>query len=383
MGASFLRAAWLIPNKMARWQRIAAAHIKRQVPRVKDVVWIFSSGTQSVNRVKCIGLSHEAIFESAKAVNAHLQSTAKDIWSVEIPTYHVGGFSIFARAHLSGAKVVQGGKWDAVKFGKRVKDKKITLTSLVPTQVFDLVAAKVLAPKNLRAVVVGGGALDSHLYAQARALGWPLLPSYGLTECGSQVATAPLESLIIKEFPGLTVLPHVRVDFRHQRIFLQCLSACRWIATAGEDGEFTLEDPLRDGWFATEDLGEWKGVPIAGQPLQVRILGRQDDVVKIFGVLVSVPQVESDLREFCRKRNLTMNAEFTLVAAGSEREGSRIIAVTTSKQALGSIEAIIKSYNASVNGPYRIHQTRWLSQIPRTALGKVKKAELWSSLSIG
>ena len=381
MGASFLRAAWLIPNKMARWQRIAASHIKRQVPQFKDVVWIFSSGTQSVNRVKCIGLSHEAIFESAKAVNAHLQSTTKDIWSVEIPTYHVGGFSIFARAHLSGAKVVQGGKWDAVKFTKRVKDKKITLSSLVPTQVFDLVASQASAPKHLRAVVVGGGALDSHLYARARALGWPLLPSYGLTECGSQVATAPLESLIIKEFPGLTVLPHVRVDFRHQRIFLQCLSACRWIATAGEDGSFTLEDPLRDGWLATEDLGEWKGVVISGQPLQVRILGRQDDVVKIFGVLVAVPQVESDLREFCRKRNLDIEDDLVLVAAGAQREGSRIYAVTTNKEGLGPLEAVIKSYNVSVNGPYRIHQARWLSEIPRTALGKVKKSELRSTLT--
>ena len=42
--------------------------------------------------------------------------------------------------------------------------------------------------------MTGGGALDPSLYKQARDLGWPLLPSYGLTECGSQVATASLSS---------------------------------------------------------------------------------------------------------------------------------------------------------------------------------------------
>ena len=74
MGASFLKADWLIPPQLKSWQRTGAAEIRRKVPKVKDVVWVFSSGTQSVNRVKCIGLSHEAILESAKAVNTHLQA---------------------------------------------------------------------------------------------------------------------------------------------------------------------------------------------------------------------------------------------------------------------------------------------------------------------
>src|SRR5262245_55277148 len=128
---------------MQRWQRTAAAHLKRQAPRVKDVVWIFSSGTQSLGLVKAIGLSFDAIWESARAVNVHLQAGVKDVWSVEIPTYHVGGYSILTRAKLSNSKVVRGGKWEAERFIKRLKEHRVTLTSLVPTQVFDLVANKV------------------------------------------------------------------------------------------------------------------------------------------------------------------------------------------------------------------------------------------------
>jgi O-succinylbenzoic acid--CoA ligase len=361
--------------KMQRWQRTAAAHLKRQAPRAPDVVWIFSSGTQAVGRVKAIGLSFDAILESARSVNSHLQAGPKDIWSVEIPDYHVGGFSIYARAKLSRSKVVKGGQWAPARTVKKWQERNVTLTSLVPTQVFDLVTHSLRAPKSLRAAVIGGGPLDPSLYLRARELGWPLLPSYGLTECASQVATAPLDSLGRKEFPGLTVLPHARVDFYLQRLRVQCLSACRWIATATEDGSFTLEDPLRDGWFATEDLGEWKGVPISGRPQQIRVLGRQDEVVKVYGVLVPLPQVESDLRKFCQEAQ----GVWTVVALGGGREGARIIVVAEDPAGKETLELGVRKYNAGVTGPYRVHEVK-TARIPRTSLGKIKRAELAESL---
>ena len=63
-------------------------------------------------------------------------------------------------------------------------------SSLVPAQVLDLVRAGLRPPPVLRAIVVGGGAISAELYRDARALGWPVLPSYGMTECCSQIATA-------------------------------------------------------------------------------------------------------------------------------------------------------------------------------------------------
>jgi O-succinylbenzoic acid--CoA ligase len=355
---------------------MAIANMKRQVPRSSDVVWILSSGTQSVGRVKAIGLSFEAILESAKAVNVHLQASAKDIWSVEIPGYHVGGFSIFPRAKLSRSKIVRGGEWKVERSVMKWRERRVTLTSLVPTQVFDLVESGLPVPKSLRAIVVGGGALEPAVYLKARELGWPLLPSYGLTECASQVATAALESLDKKEFPGLVVLSHTRVDFQQQRVLVQSLSACRWLATATEDGQFTLENPLRDGWFETEDLGEWKGVPIAGRPQQIRILGRKDEVVKVYGVLVPLPQVESDLRRFCAG----VSVDWTVVALAGGREGARIILVSEKVANKSSLEVAVKKYNASVTGPFRIHEIK-TADIPRTSLGKVKRAELLESLA--
>jgi o-succinylbenzoate---CoA ligase len=142
-------------------------------------VWLATSGTTGA--LKLTALSKRALLASAAAVNRHLQSDDRDVWLCVLPTFHVGGLGIYARAFLSGARVVTSG-WEDV-----------TLASLVPAQVTDLVRDRVEAPPSLRAVVVGGGALSEELYAAARALGWPLLPSYGMTECCSQVATATPE----------------------------------------------------------------------------------------------------------------------------------------------------------------------------------------------
>lgn len=46
-------------------------------------------------------------------------------------------------------------------------------SSLVPTQVVDLVNGEIQAPPGVRCIIVGGGALDMETGRRARALGWP------------------------------------------------------------------------------------------------------------------------------------------------------------------------------------------------------------------
>lgn len=370
-------ATILAPPQLADWQLKALKKLRAYLPEDPDTVWLFSSGTQSVDRVKCVGLSWSAVLASAAAVNKHLEATKKDVWSVEIPTYHIGGFAILERASMLGCRVVRAMVWDAREFAARAAREKITLTSLVPTQIFDIISEQVRAPGCLRAVVVGGGALPEHLYGQARALGWPILPSYGLTECASQVATASLDSLKKKEFPGLTLLPHVNVDIRDGRVWIRSPALCKWVATCGVDGSATLEDPLRGGWLPTEDLAEWAG---GEGRAELRILGRRDEIVKVLGVLVSLPQVSNDLNQICRE--MGVDASFVLISVDRGREGSHVLAVTDSNASMGDLQKAVDRYNSGVSGPFRIQQICWTERIPRSALGKVKKAELRASLRI-
>lgn len=367
---SLIRKRWLSSPKLASWQNEVLKNMKARVGPGKSV-WILSSGTQSLNQVKAIELTEEALLTSAAAVNKHLKASKKDRWLLTLPKYHVGGLGILARAKLTNSKVFELKKWSVKEFIKAIDKNKITLTSLVPTQVFDLVEAKETSPKHLRAIVVGGGSLDPALYRRARELGWSLLTSYGLTECCSQVATASLSSLKEDKYPDLTILPHVKAELREGRVTIRSKSLAETIAIGRPGGEFTREEPKRDGWFITEDLGEIENG-------KLRPLGRRDDVVKVLGALVPVNQVEHKIREQFAK--LKIKGDLTVIAVKGGREENRLLLVTDSQDSIGKLESAMHEFNKTAPGPERLKQLCWTKKIPRNELGKIKKAEMSKQL---
>ena len=82
------------------------------------------------------------------------------------------------------------GRWNPQAYADLMKSSGACWSSLVPTQVVDLVNLRLRAPSTAGCIIVGGGALDMETGRKARALGWPVVQSYGMTESGSQLATA-------------------------------------------------------------------------------------------------------------------------------------------------------------------------------------------------
>src|SRR5438094_4306455 len=124
-------------------------------PSLRAHIWIATSGT--TGSLKLTALSKEALLASAAAVNRHLDAGAGDIWCCVLPTFHVGGLGIQARAMLAGARLLTA-LWEPLGFTAFCAEERVTLSSLVPAQVSDLVRAGARAPASLRAIVVGGGA---------------------------------------------------------------------------------------------------------------------------------------------------------------------------------------------------------------------------------
>ena len=303
------------------------ARLESFVTPLPGHLWLATSGTSGA--LKLTALSKRAMLASAAAVNRHLRSDANDVWLCVLPTFHVGGLGIYARAFLSGARVVTSG-WDGV-----------TLASLVPAQVSDLVRDRTPAPPSLRAVVIGGGALASSLYAEARALGWPLLPSYGMTECCSQVATATRES------PELVLLDHIDARIEEDgRLSLRSEALLTGYATA--DG---FIDPKVEGWFVTEDVASVEGGVL-------RVEGRRGDFVKIGGESVDLSRLDRILAE--------LGADAAVVAIPDERLG-HVIAVAIA----GGDESIVDAFNARVFPFERARRIIRVPEIPRTPLGKI------------
>ncbi|HYH05441.1 MAG TPA: AMP-binding protein [Thermoanaerobaculia bacterium] len=313
------------------------------VTDLRGHLWLSTSGTTGA--LKLTALSKQAMLASAAAVNRHLQSTAEDVWCCVLPTFHVGGLGIHARAFLSGARVVTL-PWDPHAFAAMPE---MTLSSLVPAQVSDLVAARLQSPPSVRSIVVGGGALSADLYNAARELGWPLLPSYGMTETCSQVATATLAS------PELVLLDHVEARQEANG----CLSFKGDSLLTGYGTETGFIDPTHNGWLATADLGHV-------EDRILRVEGRAGDFVKIGGESVDLARLDAILASIA-------GLHAAVVVVPDVRLGHVIHLAVAPQVDRDMVAAAFAERVHPFERPRAVHR---VPEIPRTPLGKLVRTKL-------
>ena len=342
----------LLNPRLPEGERYRLEELASGAPQLPGHVWIATSGTTGALRL--VALSKQAILASAAAVNKHLQSTAADVWCCVLPTFHVGGLGIHARALLSGARVVSM-TWDARQFAETLSNQNVTLSALVPAQVRDLVAQKIAAPPSIRAIVIGGGAFAEDLCAAARDLRWPVLPSYGMTEACSQIATAELGG-----DGDMHLLQHVEVRTESdERLAIRGPSLLTGYATFDDAGSAVFADPKVGGWFISDDRGEIDG-------RELRVSGRTAEFVKVGGESVDLRRLDAILD------SLRGNVDAAVFAVADERLGHVIhIAV-----AVYEAEKIVAAFHARVLPFERARDVHRVESIPRSALGKLLRSKL-------
>lgn len=331
--------------------------------KARDWCFFQTSGTEGAR--KWVGLTKQALLTSARAVNEHFGITERDHWLLALPTHHVGGFGILARAHLSGSPVTRlEGKWSAAAFVQKCETVGTTLASLVPTQIFDLVAAQLRAPASMRAVLVGGGALNAELEAAALALGWQVHRTYAMTETGSSVAAQP--------HPGaeLEVLPI-------------------WKVRTDEESVLTVSGPaLAEGYAICEEgCWRWEPIPVNGLRTRdrveiieadgkrrLRFLGREAGTVKILGELVALGPIQ-DRIEALRLKLGSRAGDAAVCDVSDARKESRLV-LAVSGMTEGEAEQMQKGLNETLRPFEQIQDVRRLQAIPRSDLGKVLLAGL-------
>lgn len=339
---------------------------------LKAHVWIATSGStaESVQSTKLVAISKDALRASAESVNHHLKATSSDVWTQVLPSFHVGGLGILVRAELAKGKVVNAlkdQKWDVDYFYKTLIEEKCTLSALVPTQVYDLVQKGYKAPPSLRAVVIGGGAFSEEMYQKARSLGWPVLPSYGMTETSSQIATASLESLNSEEYPEMKLLSHAQAR-RNSEGYLEVSGSSLFTCYARlGNGHQKTWKPLVNGWFITEDQGEVLNSVISVQ-------GRSQDYIKIGGEGTNLLRLRQILEACIDQVDASLQRELVLIDMESERLGREIHLVVQSDSL--KISEVQELYSQKVLPFEKIRKVHTVEQIPRSDLGKV----LWKQL---
>ena len=334
---------------------------------------LYTSGTSGRPKGAC--LTWNNFFASARAAENRLGGAVRRRWLACMPLFHVGGLSILMRSVLFGGPVRLQSRFDPAEVSDALDGGDIAAISLVPTMLSRLLAHRDSrpAPGGLEVLLLGGAAAAPELVARALAKGYPVCPTYGLTEATSQVATAaPPPAGAREPSPMLPVLG------TEVRIVSEGCDAAR-----GIEGEIVVRGAtvmrgylhddeanaraLRDGWLHTGDIGY---LDAAGG---LHVLDRRDDLVVSGGENVYPAEIEAVLLE----HPAVEDAGVTGVPDADL--GARVVAWVVFKPGCStSIESLQRHCRAALAGFKQPREFRFVAALPRNAAGKLQRRRLAS-----
>lgn len=297
-----------------------------------DALVVATSGT--TGEPKGVVLTHDAVAASARATSARLSvDPGRDHWLACLPLAHVGGLTVVTRALHTGTALTvlprpePGALASAAAGGA-------TLVSLVATALGRVDASA------FRTVVLGGAAPPTDLPAN-------VVTTYGATETGSGVVYdgIPLEGVEVRAVGGELAVrgPMLLRAYLH-----------------GADPKDT------EGWLRTGDGGD------VGPDGRVVVHGRLGEVVVTGAEKVWPDPVEAVLR---RHPDV---ADVAVAGRPDPEWGQRVAAFvvptdTTAPPSLADLRAWTKASLPAYAAP---RQLVLVDALPRTALGKVRRAAL-------
>ena len=298
-----------------------------------DAVVVATSGT--TGRPKGVVLTHDAVVASARATSSRLGVTATDAWLACLPPSHVGGLSVILRSIVMGTRLSAVDGFSVEAYEQAASD-GATLVSLVAT------ALRRVDPTLYRTIVLGGARPPADRPTNT-------VTTYGMTETGSGVVYdgVPLEGVEVRVIDGVV---HLR---------------CPMLLRAYRDGSVPLD---QDGWFRTGDIGTF----IDGR---LSVEGREGDLIITGGENVWPDQVESVIATMDGVR------EVCVAGVADPEWGQSVVAWIvgdTDDLALERVREHVKESLPAHCAPRRVVR---VGSIPRTNLGKPRRAELVSSLA--
>lgn len=278
-GTAFPLAASLDAATCARLCALAEAEARPGLALV-----IATSGSEGTP--KGVKLPWRAVAAAARISRTAAPLAPGDVWLACLPLHHIGGAMILYRCWRAGATALVHDGFDAAAVARDLHARKVTHISLVPPMLSRLIEAGVTPPITLRHALVGGAALSAALFARALAHGWPVCPTYGMTETCSQVTLWPRPGAADwREGDAGAPLPGVGIEVLTPNA--DGIGRLR-IATPARMAGY-LGAPPAGPWLETRDLGR---IDSAGG---LHIAGRADDVLVSAGINVHPLEVENRL----------------------------------------------------------------------------------------
>ena len=352
-------------------------------PDANDVTEIvFTSG--ATGEPKGVMHTSNTIVAPQLALAASLQLSSADVIHIASTIAHQTGFLNGVRLPVQlGSTVVLQDVWNPEQLLEWIARHRITVSSGSATFLLDMLRAKNLARCDLSSFRIfrcGGGPIPRALLLEAREklpyvgihCGW------GQTENGVVTLTrigAPDDKLLNTDGraqPGMDVRV---VDDKSQLLApgtegrLQCCGPFMFVGYAKQE---TLTRENFDGeWFDTGDLAT---LDAEGY---VRITGRLKDIIIRGGENIPVKYVEDILYEDARVRDAA------IVAMPDPRLGERACAFVICRDGSTLDMKDMQTFLAGrgVAKVYWPERLELVDELPRTANGKIRKADLRAHLA--
>ena len=336
---------------------------------------VFTSGTTGPS--KGVVLSARAIAANLDAVARAWQWTADDVLVHALPLFHVHGLVVATLGSLRrGSEVRHLGRFDAADVASAL-GADATMLFAVPTMYHRLADAAAADPVlaaglgRARLLVSGSAALPAAEHARIEALcGQRIVERYGMTET--------------------MMIASVRADGERRAGYVGTALDGVAVRVVGEDGaevprdDATIGDvlvrgaslfdcylgqeretaaALRDGWFATGDLG------VLAADGYLRLVGRRGtDLIKSGGYRIGAGEIESALLEHAAVAEAAVNG------VGDRDLGQRIVAWVVCRDGASVTEQELVDHVAGSLTPHkRPREVHFVASLPRNALGKVQK----------
>ncbi|TRZ56195.1 MAG: long-chain fatty acid--CoA ligase [Rhodocyclaceae bacterium] len=334
----------------------------------------YTSG--STGKPKGVVLSQNALVVNAANSIAMHDMTAADRILTTLPLFHVGGLNILTTPALqAGASVVLHPKFEPDAAYDAIERESITLTVLVPAQLEMMTAHprwRSADLSSLRMITTGSSIVPERLIRAVHERGVPLVQVYGSTE------TCPIAT-------------YQKRDEAQRKIGSAGRPAAncevRVVDDAGKDlgpantGEILVRganvmtgywrdlqataSALRDGWFHSGDMGHWDADGF------LYVDGRRKEMIISGGENIYPAEIENILIE------CDAIAEAAVVGRPDRRWGEVVVAVVVPKSGSGlSKEQVLQLFDGRIARYKHPKDVVFAGELPKTALGKVRKEEV-------
>jgi acyl carrier protein len=339
-------------------------HFGKAAPQ-STALLVFTSGTE--NRPKGVPLSHQNILANLSSLFAALDINESDSILGILPPFHIYGFSFGNLLPvLIGCRAVFMPRFlDFESVAHAIQQYRATIVPTVPTFLKALLQA--CPSGNLQSVrlfCVGAEPAPDSLFEAVEQLPHhpKLIEGYGITECSPCLTLTPLHG----ERKGVGIpLPGVELLIVHPETHQPLPQGRSGLVLAHGENVFNgylggRPNPFIqiDGrkWFKTNDLGHLE------KDGSLILEGRLSRTVKIGGELIHLQALEEIIQKQVPKSALA-------IVADEREEKVHLILFIDRPLNLETANRYLKE--AGLSNLLRLHEVRYLAQLPHLGNGKI------------